>query len=103
MPNACDGDDDNQLMERLQTLEAAALSAPARSPLGAMFQLCAIADLVETIDEDGFSQTIARALRRALYSIMSVLENLTATRGETCSAYYLRKDLDPFARDAGTA
>jgi hypothetical protein len=55
------------------------------------------------IDEDGFSQSIGRRLRRALYSILALLETLSGMRIETCRAYYMSPTIDPFRREAEAA
>jgi len=88
---------EERLMERLEDLEHAATSAPARSPFGAMAQICVASDLLYEIEENGFSAHIHRRLRRSLYSIMAFIETMAGERAEECRRHYLSPELDPFA------
>jgi len=82
-------EDEAQLMERLDDLEQAIVSAPSRSAIGAMAQICVASDLLYEIEAHGFSARIHRQLRRCLYSIIGVIESMSGERAEEFRSYYL--------------
>jgi hypothetical protein len=96
--------ENEHLVDRRDALEELAACTPARSPVGAMFQIMvarAAADAIASYREEAWAKEVSRYCRQVdgcLYSALRLLEELSGTPAEEVGAkHYMSRAFDPHA------